>query len=64
MNDRANVDPEALSIPETCRVTSLGRTTVYDLIGQGVLPARKVGARTIILRADVQRFLENLPVVK
>lgn len=44
-NDHA---PLAYSINEACRVSSLGRTRLYQLIGEGRLEIRKVGKRTLI----------------
>ena len=36
------------SISEACRLTSLGRTLVYELIGSGRLETKKIGRRTLI----------------
>jgi len=38
----------AYSIREACEASSLGRTTIYALIGQGKLQAVRVGGRTVI----------------
>lgn len=38
----------AYSIREACEASSLGRTTIYALIGQGRLHAVRVGGRTVI----------------
>ena len=38
----------AYSIREACEASSLGRTTIYALIGQGRLQAVRVGGRTVI----------------
>jgi excisionase family DNA binding protein len=38
----------AYSIREACAATSLGRTTVYALIGKGMLRTVRVGGRTLI----------------
>ena len=55
------VQAEGLSPEEAAVVAGLGRTTVFKLIAEGALPARKVGKKTIVLRADLMRFLEELP---
>jgi excisionase family DNA binding protein len=57
------VQKEALSIPEVCDATSLGRTTVYKAIAEGRLKARKDGRRTIILTDDLRKYLTALPPV-
>ena len=41
--------------------SSLGQTSVYKAIREGRLRIRKYGTRTIITRADLASFLENLP---
>ena len=45
------------SIAETMRRTSLGRTKVYELLNSGELEHVKVGARTIVLAASIERLL-------
>lgn len=51
------------SIPEFCEKTSLGRSTVYEMLASKQLPARKCGSRTIITHADAISFIQSLPVV-
>jgi excisionase family DNA binding protein len=53
---------EALSIAEACAAIGIGRTKIYEAIGQGSLKARKLGKRTIILKDDLRAFLAALPV--
>lgn len=50
----------SLSIEETCAATGLGRTKLYQLINSGELKARKIGKRTLILKDDLETFLNNL----
>jgi excisionase family DNA binding protein len=51
----------ALSIRQVCALTGLGRTTVFAAIRTKRLVARKCGRRTVILVADLNTFLRNLP---
>jgi len=51
--------PLAYSIKEACRVSSLGRTRVYQLIAAGPLEARKLGRRTLIPAASLHKLLEG-----
>lgn len=55
---------EGLSIKETCAVSGLGKTTIYEAISAGQLEARKCGKRTIILPDALRRFLTSLPTVQ
>jgi excisionase family DNA binding protein len=49
------------SIPEAVRITSLGRSTIYEAMKNGQLKARKCGKRTVILECDLSAFLKALP---
>lgn len=51
----------AVSIEEAQIMSGLGRTKIYELMNAGVLPARKSGKRTLILKADLDAFLASLP---
>lgn len=51
----------AVSIEEAQKISGLGRTKIYELLNAGVLPARKSGKRTLILRTDLDAFLSSLP---
>lgn len=59
----SDLQREGLSIGEACSVAGIGRTKIYEAISDGTLKARKFGKRTIILRGDLQEFLNALPVV-
>ncbi len=56
-----NMQPLAFTIEGTTQATGLPRTTIYELLGQGKLQARKAGRRTLILAESVQAYLESLP---
>lgn len=51
--------PLAYSVKEACRVSSLGRTRIYQLISLKKLDARKVGRRTIIPAASLHKLIEG-----
>jgi excisionase family DNA binding protein len=53
-----------LTINEAGEVIGIGRSGIYELIRAGRLPARKIGARTIILRDDAVAFVRSLPTVQ
>jgi excisionase family DNA binding protein len=53
----------AHSIEAACRISGLGRTSIYAALKSGALPARKCGRRTLILADDLDAFLRNLPPV-
>lgn len=50
----------SLSIEEAKKATGFGRTKIYEAINQGLLPAKKYGKRTVILKRDLEDFLSNL----
>lgn len=39
-----------------------GRTKLFDLIGRGVLPARKIDGTTFVLEDDWRSLLERAPL--
>jgi excisionase family DNA binding protein len=51
----------AYSVREAAQISNLGRSTIYKLIAQGNLAARKAYGRTLILHDDLEAFLKGLP---
>src|SRR4029077_11233369 len=58
---QVTADRRALSVDETCHAGNFGRTSFYEFVSAGLLPARKLGRKTLVLQADLDRFLEALP---
>lgn len=48
------------TIDEVCKLCSIGRTKLYQIIADGYLPARKLGKRTLILHDDLVEFMGGL----
>ena len=54
-----------LTIGEVVKDGRLGRrSTIYKLINDGALRARKLGTRTIILADDIEAAVKKLPIVE
>jgi excisionase family DNA binding protein len=51
----------ALTIKEACAIARISRGTLYKALQSGALPAKKLGAKTIILPGDLHSWLEALP---
>jgi excisionase family DNA binding protein len=51
------------TIQEAANAGPIGKSKIYALINEGVLPARKIGRRTFILAVDYRRLLEGLPPI-
>ena len=51
----------AYTIEEAVDQGAGSRTVVYEAINAGTLKAKKRGKRTVILAADLARYLESLP---
>jgi excisionase family DNA binding protein len=62
-----NAPPEsgaiAVSVETASKISNIGRTKLYEMIGSGILPARKCGRRTLILVADLETSLKHLPII-
>jgi hypothetical protein len=54
----------AYRIPDVCKVTGLGRTSIYAAIKSGALVARRYGRCTVVLAEDLAAFLCNLPTTR
>ena len=51
----------AFTIPAFCRTYGVGRTRAYEMIGAGIIEAKKFGATTLIDRASAEAWYCNLP---
>jgi excisionase family DNA binding protein len=51
----------ALSLRDVARATGLGKSALYDAVAGGRLAARKCGRRTLVLKRDLDAFLDALP---
>ena len=53
MNDERLV----YTVEEVARRLGLGRSATYDAIRRGQIPARRIGRRILIPRAELERWL-------
>jgi excisionase family DNA binding protein len=51
--------PLTYSVNDAIAVSSIGRTRLYELIGQGKIETVKVGRRTLIKATSLKRLLET-----
>jgi len=51
----------AMSIAEFCKRYAIGRSSAYEEHRRGRLAFRKVGARSIILASEAERWAQSLP---
>jgi excisionase family DNA binding protein len=59
MNAAAPIEPLTVTVPEALRLTGLGRTSLYRLIGQKKLRHVKIGTRTLIDFSSIKRLLDS-----
>ena len=52
------MEPLALSITDTAKALSLGRTSIYAMIADGRLESFKLGRRTLIKTASIRRLID------
>jgi hypothetical protein len=52
------------TVEEAVKAGPLGRTSIFNAIKNGSLPARKAGGRTFILVKDFEAWLESQPLVQ
>lgn len=51
----------AVTIPEAVQMIGVGRSTLYGLMKDGKLTARKHGSRTLLLVDELDAFVRSLP---
>jgi excisionase family DNA binding protein len=49
-----------LDLPKTGTVLGVSRSAVFELLRSGLLPAVKLGRRTLVRKSDLERFIANL----
>jgi excisionase family DNA binding protein len=59
MTAKTITQPLGYSINQACAVTSLGRTTIYDLIAKRQLDVIRIGKRTIVKADSVRRLIDG-----
>lgn len=57
------ISPERLcfSPADAAKMLGIGRSTLFDLLARGEIRARKLGTRTLIPAAELQRYVDSLP---
>ncbi len=50
-------EPLAYSVKDAVRVTSIGKTRLYQLISEGRLEVRRIGSRTLIPAESLRRLI-------
>ncbi len=53
----------ALTIDGAAQYVGVSRASIYRLIQRGELTPRKIGRRTVIARADLDRMIEGAPTM-
>jgi excisionase family DNA binding protein len=51
----------SLTILQATQLAALSRSYLYEAIQRGELPIRKAGRRTLVLRQDLENWLNSLP---
>jgi len=52
-------EPMVFSVADACRVTTLCKSQIYNLIRAGKLETRKLGRRTLIPAASLRALIEG-----
>ena len=53
-------EAEAITVSQACRLSNLGKTTMYGLISSGRLPTLKVGRKRMIRPTTLRRMLAEM----
>ncbi len=62
LREKSNpVEPALLlKVEDTARLLGVGRTTLFELIGQGRIQTVRLGRRRLVVRAGLERFVEEI----
>jgi len=55
------MQPISITIPQAVAMTGLGRSSIYRLLKEKKLTARKAGKRTLLLTSELEAFIRTLP---
>lgn len=55
---------DLLTAQDLINILPLGRSTIYSLLKSGDLKSKKVGAKYIILKSELVRFLHEYDMAK
>ena len=53
------MSPVTMRIPDACRFTGLGRSTLYLLIARGEIEVVKVGTATLVLSESLRALIDR-----
>lgn len=56
---QSQTEPLAVRIPEACRLTGIGRSKLYQMIGDGYIKTVKVGAITLVPMRTLRRLIDR-----
>lgn len=51
------------TLPEVQKILRIGQTALYGRIARGEIQARHLGGRTVVYRAELDRYIKAAPVV-
>jgi excisionase family DNA binding protein len=61
MSQPIPIKPISVTVNDAVKASGLSRSTLYKALQSGDLTARKVGKRTLILFASLERFIADQP---
>lgn len=51
--------PKAYRVPDACRALGVGRSTIYKLASAGKLRLVRIGGRTVVPGAEIERLAKE-----
>lgn len=55
------IQPIAVSIPDACKMSGLGRSYLYELLSVGVVHSVKTGKRRLVIVQSLHDYFASLP---
>jgi predicted DNA-binding transcriptional regulator AlpA len=54
----------AYRVPEAARMIGVSASTMWAIIARAEIPAKKIGGSTVVLRRDLESFVEAAPAAR
>jgi len=56
-----HTNPITCTIADACRLSGIGRTTLYSLLSAGDIRSVRIGRRRLVVVESLRAYLDNLP---
>ena len=63
-NNTVQIEPMVLGVKDAATFIGLSKSRLYELIAEGQIEARKLGARTVVPTTSLRAFVDAAPRIE